>query len=50
MKAIAPFLLCLLALSGCTQSQFGLGVDLTSGQITPSFSGSSGNATLSIGG
>ena len=40
----------LAALAGCTSSQFGLGVDLGSGAVTPSFSGTSGNATISIGG
>lgn len=39
-----------LILSGCTQSQFGLGVDLGTGQVSPSFSGTSGNASISIGG
>lgn len=37
-------------LTGCAQNLFGLGVDLGSGQVSPSFSGSSGNATISIRG
>lgn len=39
-----------LILSGCAQNQFGLGVDLGTGQVSPSFSGSSGNASISVGG
>lgn len=39
----------LLILTACTQSQFGLGVDLGTGQVSPSFTGTSGNASISIG-
>ena len=41
-----------LALAGCTTTQTGLGLSFgpDGTTVTPSFSASSGNATLSIGG
>lgn len=48
MRMIALFTV--LAVAGCVQSQFGLGVDLGTGDVSPSFTGTSGNASISIGG
>ena len=40
----------LLALAGCAQNEFGLGIDLGSGQVTPEYAGTSGDVSIRIGG
>lgn len=49
-RGAAALLAVTLALSACTSSQMGLSVDLDSGAVSPSFTGTNGNATLTVGG
>lgn len=46
----AALVVAVLAVSACTSSQLGLSVDLGSGTVSPSYTGTSGNATLTVGG
>ena len=49
---VRALIIAVLTLAGCTSTQTGLGVSFgpDGTTVTPSFTGTSGNATLSIGG